>query len=213
MVKRGRLPEDFTEEDLLIRFIHSPERLTEYGRDLLCAQPRANANEVIAHKTNIPARSTPEQTLAKELGVTAWHELEAVWTLDGLRIKRKKGAGRHRMRSWKDLTLEESKKGQGLLLELAQNPAGGMVNPKTEAHRGLVNRVNKALKKRIGLKTNPIVNEGPRTRTVFSISYETLEGKDQKARQDLEDENTEQDPEVMEHFRESNRGRRWEDID
>ena len=36
MIVRGMLSDDFGEEELVRRFLHSPHRLTEYGHEVLC---------------------------------------------------------------------------------------------------------------------------------------------------------------------------------
>ena len=162
----------------------------------------------------VPIRGAPgaeqkKQTVAEELGVTAWHELDVMCTVEGLCIRRKGRLRRRRILSWERLGLATSKKAIRLLLELAQGPAGGIANPSTGAHRRLVQRLNGALGAAIGINGNAVVNEGGiRTLAAFVIAFEECKGNENPS----DPEESDQDPQVMEYFQECNKKRYWEDV-
>ena len=162
----------------------------------------------------VPTKAAPgaeqkKQTVAEELGVTAWHELDVMCTVEGLCIRRKGRLRRRRILSWERLGLATSKKAIRLLLELAQGPAGGIANPSTGAHRRLVQRLNGALGAAIGINGNAVVNEGGiRTLAAFVIAFEECKGNENPS----DPEESDQDPQVMEYFQECNKKRYWEDV-
>lgn len=117
----------------------------------------------------------PSGTLAEKLGITDWKQLTAICTLEGLQVKRLGSPGRARKISWAELGMDRSKEGQRLLMELAQCSASRVANPKTNARRVLICRINKAFKKTFGLEENPLKNvEGFQTTIVFSIRWEKM---------------------------------------
>ncbi|NLF57645.1 MAG: hypothetical protein GX580_08400 [Candidatus Hydrogenedens sp.] len=117
-----------------------------------------------------PGQKTTKRTLAEELGVMAWHELEVACGLDGLRFKRCGAPGRGRLVKW--YTFGGGEIIRGLLRDLAVAPPEGMANPNNERHRGRVKMLRKRLRGAVGLDENPVENvAGTWTRCAFQISW------------------------------------------
>ena len=119
------------------------------------------------------------RTIAEQLGVQAWHELEAEFHVDGLRWK-KKGSKKAvpLNRTWGDMGIDKAKILQRIMGELAVSKAEGIVNPGTTAHRKNVERLNKMLRNSVGLNTNPISNKGGiRTQCNFTITESGMVGE------------------------------------
>ncbi len=114
-IRRGMLPDDFSEIDLA-RFARvNGIPLTPRGEELLAgtasggspsagtpfkqsghlAVPSVDAAESAAHKG--------KGTLAEQLGITAWHELHVVFSTEGLRVKKAGNRGNGRLVSWQAL--------------------------------------------------------------------------------------------------------------
>lgn len=135
--------------------------------DVRYAAAPAPVSEGVPTTDDTGTTKRSEKTAAKLFGVTAWHEFDVVWTLDGLRFTRHGKPGRARFLKWAALGLANSKNGKRLLAQLAQSNADGITNPRTDAHRDLVRRTNKALCNAVGLNENPLRNIAERTQALF----------------------------------------------
>ena len=122
-----------------------------------------------------------KRTIAEQLGVKAWHELEVEYLDDdkGLRWFRK-GSFRNRKCTWEMMGLNRSKKMKGVLEAFMRYP-DCIPRPKYKgkdaekrvreeaAYRSLVKGLNERLCNAIGLSGNPIKNEGG-TKCAFKVS-------------------------------------------
>lgn len=185
-VSDGLLPADFSTRELLAVMVDRGlyDCLTPMGRDMAAGQglfddpPKMTPLAPVADVPEPEPEPEPladkgKRTLADEIGVKAWHEIEAACTLDGLRFKRKGAPGRGRMFAWDALGLAKSGEGQRLLMDLAASTADGIASPGTNARRVLVSTVSKRLRGALGLEGRPLENVGGmRTRARFRLAWE-----------------------------------------